>query len=425
VITGRYAWRSALKKGVLSGYSKALIDISRMTVASMLRSNGYHTGCVGKWHLGLNWTTTAEPEGYGAIGDTSAAFQGADEFSMPAGLEVDYRRPVKVGPADYGFDYSYIIPASLDMAPYVYVENNMPVSPADQYEPGRNEGAVFWRPGEAMAGFDFLEVLPHLTDKAVGFIDDHAAQKPGQPFFLYFPLPAPHWPWMPTEDVVGSSGAGKYGDFTHLVDRMVGRVMQAVERSGMAENTLFIFTSDNGAEWDASHIAEFGHYANHPDLRGKKRDIWEGGHRMPFIVRWPERVAAGSTSDQTICLTDLLATAADIIGEELPANGAEDSFSILPALLGVDDKPLREATVHHSVDGTFAIRQGDWKLIRGQGPGSNQWDGPEPGDPPGQLYNLADDIGETKNLYNERPEIVAQLSALLDSYLPERSRRDD
>ena len=414
VVTGRYAWRTPLKRGVLSGYSRALIEPERMTVGGMLREQGYHTAVVGKWHLGLDWTTLSEPASWDE-GDTSAAFQAASDFSKPEGLEIDFTAPVTNGPATLGFDYSYIIPASLDMAPYVYVENNACEKPATVHEPGRFDGPVFWRPGEAAEGFDFFDVLPNLTRHAVDYIE-RRAESPDQPFFLYFPLPAPHWPWVPTEEFIGRSGAGKYGDFVTQVDTHIGMVVEALKATGQFENTLFIVTSDNGAEWDPSHIEEFGHYANHASQRGKKRDAWEGGHRMPFIASWPARVAAGSTSDQTICLTDLMATAADIAGYELPADAAQDSVSILPALLGTDSGPLREATVHHSVDGTFAIRQGNWKYIDGQGPGSQQWDGPQPGDPPAQLYDIEADRHEDNNLFGEHPEVVEQLKAVLERY---------
>ena len=240
----------------------------------------------------------------------------------------------------------------------------------------------------------------------------------GRPFFLYFPLTAPHWPWLPTDDVKGKSGTGKYGDFVVEVDNMVGRVTEALERNGLTQNTLFILTSDNGAEWDPSHIEEFGHAANHPDLRGKKRDAWDGGHRIPFIARWPGTVAAGSTSEQTICLTDLSATAAAIAGVTLPNDSAEDSYNMVPALLGQASRPIREATVHHSADGMFAIRQGKWKLVDGQGPGSGNY-GPwkaKPGDPPGQLYDMSADISERANVYNEHLDVVAELKALLEEY---------
>ena len=414
VVTGRYAWRTALKRGVLSGYSRALIEPERMTVATMLRDHGYHTAVVGKWHLGLDWSTISEPESW-AEGDTSAAFQGAKDFSKPPGLEIDFTQPVTNGPATLGFDYSYIIPASLDMAPYVYVENDACEKPATVHEPGRFDGPVFWRPGEAAEGFDFFDVLPNLTRHAVDYIEGRAGNS-DQPFFLYFPLPAPHWPWVPTEEFVGRSGAGKYGDFVMQVDAQIGMLVDALARTGQFENTLFIVTSDNGAEWDPRHIEEFGHYANHSGQRGKKRDAWEGGHRMPFIASWPARVAPGSTSDQTICLTDLMATSAEIVGFELPAGAGEDSVSILPALLGEDSGPLREATVHHSVDGTFAIRQGKWKYIDGQGPGSNQWDGPKDGDPPAQLYDIEADRHEDRNLFEDHPEVVESLKAILQRY---------
>ena len=414
VVTGRYAWRTPLKRGVLSGYSRALIEPGRMTVAGMLRDHGYHTAVIGKWHLGVDWATLSEPESW-VEGDTSAAYQGPADFAKPPGLEIDFTKPVTNGPADVGFDYSYIIPASLDMAPYVYLENNACEKPATVHEPGRSDGPVFWRPGEAAEGFDFFEVLPNLTRHAVDYIERRSSQ-PGQPFFLYFPLPAPHWPWVPTEEWVGRSGAGKYGDFVMQVDAQVGVLVEALERTGQLENTLFVVTSDNGAEWDPSHIEEFGHFANHPGQRGKKRDAWEGGHRVPFIASWPARVEPGSASEQTICLTDLMATAAEIVGFDLPAGAGEDSVSFLPALLSEDTRPLREATVHHSVDGMFAIRQGKWKFIDGQGPGSNQWDGPAEGDPPGQLYDIEADRHEDSNLYLEHPRVVEEMSALLERY---------
>ena len=407
VLTGRYCWRSRLKRGVLSGYSPALIEPGRETVASVLKAAGYKTAVVGKWHLGLDWVTKSHPEGN--------EYLEAPDFGKPEGLEVDFSQPVGRGPRELGFDYSYIIPASLDMAPYVYLENGKATELADDTTEGIREGGVFWRAGEKGKSFDFLEVTPHLTDKVEEFLDGHAGS--AQPFFLYFPLPSPHTPWMPTPEVEGASGAGKYGDFTVLVDRMVGRVTDALDRNGFGQNTLFIVTSDNGSDWRPEHIAEFGHHSNHKMLRGRKRDAWEGGHRVPLIARWPAKVKAGSVSDETVTLTDLMATATDLAGTAVPEGAGEDSYSWAPILLGRDlEGSLREATVHHSMDGTFCIRQGEWKLIDGQGPGSNQWEGPKPGDPPGQLYNMAEDIGETNNLWNERPEVVKSLKALLEEY---------
>ena len=419
VLTGRYCWRTPLKKGVLSGYSRSLIEPDRLTVASLLKEHGYRTAVVGKWHLGLDWAAKTGEVAPAGVDDIEARARGGNPFGRPEGFEVDFTQPVKLGPRNYGFDYSYIFPASLDMAPYVYVEDNMPLAVADDRTEGMADGGTFWRAGEMMKGFDFPDVTPHLFDKAIGFINEQA-QNDGarQPFFLYFPLPSPHWPWLPTEDVRGASGAGKYGDFVVLIDSLVGAMTAVLEKHGMTSDTLFIFTSDNGAEWDPSHIEEFGHRANHPDLRGKKRDAWEGGHRIPFIARWPGTIAGGTTSDQTICLTDLTATAAEIAGADLPTNAAQDSYSILPALEGRVQGPIREAVVHHSSDGMFAIRKGKWKLIDGRGPGSRnygEWKG-GPDDPPAQLYDIASDIGETNNVYADHPEVVEMLGTLLERY---------
>jgi arylsulfatase A-like enzyme len=411
VLTGRYAWRTRLTSGVLSGYSPSLVEPGRLTVASILKEHGYHTAGVGKWHLGLNWAAKRRPA-------DNPLLESAN-FAKPEGLEVDFSKPVTGGPAALGFDYFYGIPASLDMAPYVYLENDRTTELADARTAGIRDGGVFWREGEKSPGFEFIDVLPHLTDKALGFIEEHVQNSPQQPFFLYFAPTGPHTPWMPTAEVEGRSGAGKYGDFVVLVDQMIGRVMDALDRHNLAENTLLIVTSDNGSDWKPEHIQQFGHYSNHEMLRGRKRDAWDGGHRVPFLARWPARVPAGVTSEETICLTDLTATAAAIIGQRLPPDAAEDSYSILPALLGeTRQEPLREATVLHSADGMFAIRQGPWKLIDGQGPGSANYGAwkPAPNDPPGQLYDMTADVSERENVYGRHPEVVARLKGLLDRY---------
>ncbi|NIA16101.1 MAG: sulfatase-like hydrolase/transferase [Nitrospiraceae bacterium] len=401
VLTGRYCWRSTLKSGVLSGYSPGLMDKARMTVASYLRQHGYKTACVGKWHLGLDWATT----------DGEPARDG----------NVDYARPVANGPTGVGFDYFFGIPASLDMTPYVYVENDTAVAAATGRIEGR-KGTAFYRGGPTAPGFKHVDVLPQLTRKAVDCIDRHAAEDPGKPLFLYFPLSAPHTPILPTKEFEGKSGIGPYGDFVCQVDWTVGQVMEALVRHGMAGNTLLIVTSDNGcspmAQFDRLH--RLGHYPSY-HFRGYKADIYEGGHRIPFIARWPGRITAGTECGQTICLTDLLATAAEIVGEPLPDNAGEDSVSILPALLGKANAPLREATVHHSINGSFSIRQGHWKLELC--PGSGGWSYPRPKEadkldlPPVQLYDLSVDIGETTNVQDKHPEVVARLTALLEKYV--------
>jgi len=271
-----------------------------------------------------------------------------------------------------------------------------------------------------------VEVLPKLTEKAVEYIDNHTGKSPDRPFFMYFALPAPHCPIAPADFVKGRSKAGGYGDFVVEVDWTVGQVTRALARNGLARNTLIIVTSDNGSPGRTkikrnpySIIEIYGHYPN-GDLRGIKADIWDGGHREPFIARWPGKVPAGTTSDQIICLTDLMATCAAIVGTELPDNAGEDSYNILPAMLGQKhNKPIREAIVHHSSMGMFSIRQGKWKLILGLGSGGfskPKTYKPKPGEPKGQLYNLEDDFAESRNLWSEQPQIVEQLTSLLEKY---------
>jgi arylsulfatase A-like enzyme len=261
-------------------------------------------------------------------------------------------------------------------------------------------------------------VLPVLARKASGIIRERSRTK-DRPFFLYFPLTGPHTPWVPAKQYRGRSGAGDYGDFVVQVDDVVGQVMQALEETGLAGNTLLILTSDNGAHWTPDDKRRFPHLAN-AHWRGMKADIWDAGHRIPFLARWPGRIRSGSVSAQLGCLTDLLATVADIAGIPLPENAGEDSFSLAPVLLGAKPRGApREAVVHHSVDGIFSIRKGDWKLALGLGSGGFSEPrkvAPGPGGPAGQLYNIAADPGETKNLYQQHPEVVSGLAALLEQY---------
>ncbi len=392
ILTGRYCWRSSLKKGVLWGYSPNLIEEGRLTVPALLRSQGYSTAGVGKWHLGLG---SMDP--------------------------VDYSKRWKPSPIDHGFDSYYGIPASLDMDPYVYIENDHAVAPPTSHTDGQTlPRGVFWRAGGMSPDFDFNKVLPHLTEKAIGVI-----RKQSKPFFLYFPLTAPHTPWLPTAGYQGKSKAGTYGDFVTQVDDSVGAVMKALEEAKLADNTLLIVTSDNGADWKIEDKAKFAHRAN-ADWRGEKADIWDAGHRVPFLARWPGRIAKGAVNNELGCLTDLMATLASVTGAKLPANAGEDSFDLLPAMLGQPHKPARDAIVHHSVLGMFGIRHGEWKLALGLGSGGFSppaTEEPVPNGPIGQLYNLARDPGEKDNLYLKHPEIVARLTALLDRYGKEgRSR---
>jgi len=398
IMTGRYCWRSELKKGVLQGYSPNLIERGRPTVASLLKGRGYATGAFGKWHLGL--------------GDRP---------------KTDYSQALHPCPTDHGFDTFYGIPASLDMPPYVWVENDRVVK-APSAETAGDVGfggsrGRFYRGGAIAPGFEVEDVLPTITGKAEQFLK---AQTAAKPFFLYLPLTAPHTPWAPLAAYKGRSKAALYGDFVTQVDESVGRVLKTLEETRLAGNTLVCFTSDNGAYWHQVNIDETGHRSN-AAWRGMKADIYEGGHRIPFIARWPGRITGGTQSAQLGCLTDLAATAAELSGQVLPREAAEDSFSLAPALLGSKAvTPVREAVVHHSAQGLFGIRKGPWKLALGRGSGG--FTKPvtievKPGEPAGELYNLGDDPGETRNLWAEKPAVVASLTDLLETYQREgRSR---
>lgn len=398
ILTGRYAWRTHLKQGVLWSWDTLLIEQGRMTVATLLKAHGYTTACIGKWHLGLGWQYAAD-----------------DPDS------VDFSKLLLTGPHTTGFDYSFIIPASLDIPPYVYLENGKSTSIALRYTESK-EKYGWWRKG--LTGDDFVheDVLPHLTGKVLNFL---RKQKSGKPFFLYFPMNAPHTPILPTREFQGKSGTNPYGDYVLEVDAMVGKVMKVLDSLGFRNNTLLIVTSDNGCspQADFSVLSEFGHYPGYI-YRGAKADIWEGGHRIPFIARWPGIIQAKSSCDETICLTDLLATCAAIIGDTLPVNAGEDSFNMLPLFRGETlTKPFRAATVHHSINGSFSLRQGKWKLE--MCPGSGGWSHPTPEEareqklPTVQLYNIAADPGEQNNVAGDYPEIVNQMITILTSYILE------
>ena len=396
ILTGRYSWRSWLKKSVTDGYDKPLIEPGRMTVASLLREQGYATACIGKWHLGWTW-----PHGG----------KGADG--------IDYTKPIADGPTSVGFDYFFGISASLDMPPYVYIENELATVLPDRIIPA-SEGKAFWRKGPIAPDFRHEDVLPAFTRRALDWITRSARQE--QPFFLYFPLPAPHTPILPGAEFRGRSGTNAYGDFCLQVDDVVGQVSALLDKLNLAKDTILVFTSDNGCSpmADFAELAAVGHNPSHI-FRGHKADIYEGGHRIPLLIRWPARIPAGSQTDETVCLGDLLATCADILELALPDNAGEDSVSNLPLWTGTSGgQPVREATVHHSIDGSFSIRKGKWKLE--MCPGSGGWSDPRPGAdssglPPIQLYDLSSDLGERRNVYASHPEIVSGLKTLLTRYV--------
>jgi len=392
VVTGRYCWRTYLKRGVLNGYGKPLIQKGRVTVADYLKEGGYNTAVVGKWHLGL-----------GFVGEEG---------------DFDFSKPLTDTPVDHGFDYSYVIPASLDFPPYVYIEgHDITEFPSVMQE--KSFFPDFWRAGERSPGFIFEEALDHLTTKACDYI---GSQKDAEkPFFLYFPLTAPHKPATPHPRFRGKSGLGPYGDFIMQVDWTVGEVMKAIDDAGLREDTIVFYTSDNGSYMyrrdpsQPDHVAEPTDQGFHPDnhtanhvYRGTKADVWEAGHRVPFFVRWPGKIAAGSKSETTITHTDFFATAAEVAGLDAPkGDTAPDSFSIVPLFSGKEWN--RAPVINHSANGMFAIREGKWKLVLGNGSGGRQTPKGKAFEKPYELFDLQEDISETTNVIDQHPELASKL----------------
>lgn len=414
LLTGRYAWRSRLRAGVIGPWGKPLIAPQRSTVAGFLRDHGYTTAAIGKWHLGLTWPTT----------DGKPAASGADALS-----NVDFTKIVGDAPTTRGFDYYFGVDVP-NYPPYCYLENDRTLGIPSTPDAGEPEGYNIR--GPMLPGWKLVDILPELTRRAVGYIERTTAAGK-QPFFLYLPLTSPHYPVVPAPEFRGKTTVGDYGDFVHQTDWCVGQVMAALEKAGVADDTLVIFTSDNGPETAAEvnpgaydRIKQYGHHSI-DGLRGAKRDLWEAGHRVPFVVRWPRRIPSPGVSDVPICHVDFFATAAEIVGGKIPDNAAEDSVSILSALNVAaktarrDDRPI----VHQGANGHLAIRRGDWVLIAAK---SGQENGPAAGEPqwlkdergytahnlPGELYNLRDDRIQKNNLYAEKPELVRELTELLE-----------
>jgi arylsulfatase A len=427
VLTGQYCWRTVRKRGVGGGFSLPLIDSSRMTVASLLKQNGYATAAVGKWHVGLEWQLKdTVPEASKKSQDQrlehriSTSTDGAGNAFDPELWEdsgvIDYHKPILGGPTSKGFDYFFGIAGSLDMPPYCFIENDRTVGIPDveksPYNPQQKKGYM-------TSGWRDDEVDINFAKKAVDFIDSHCESQPDMPFFLYVTPSAPHRPCVAPDFLKSKSQAGPRGDMVMVVDWVVGQILDTLDRHNLADDTLVIVTSDNGARPADVDGDTYGHKSC-GDLRGYKADIWDGGHREPFIARWPKAIKAGMVSNETVCLIDFTATCAAIVGANLPDHAAEDSFNLLPALIAQQPKkPIREALVHHSVDGMFSVRRGNWKLILGQGSGGFSEPSrvvPGPGEPLGQLYDMDNDIAETTNLWNKHPDIVASLTAILQRY---------
>ncbi|MCP5533726.1 MAG: arylsulfatase [Akkermansiaceae bacterium] len=405
LLTGRYNWRSPLKNGVLGGTSPCLITHGETILPKMLETPGYRSMVVGKWHLGLGWSKLAEP---------AKAESGP---TKGAGWQIDFTRRVTGGPCDLGFDEDFLFPASLDMAPYVYLRDDKVIelpTITNHFHPNRH--------GPAVKGMEPEQCLGDFAREARAFIGREARNS--DPFFLYLPLTSPHTPISPSKEWQGKSSIGKYGDFLMETDWVVGEVLAELDKNGVSENTLLIFTSDNGCSPAAGipNLEKKGHFPC-GKLRGHKADIYEGGHRVPFLVRWPERVDAGTTSDRTLCQTDIFATVADATGAKPVESTAPDSFSFLPTLEGETQEP-RPATIHHSINGSFAIRKGRWKLCLC--PGSGGWSEPVPDKawkdgalPRVQLFDLTEDPGETNNIQDKHPakvkELVEELAHIINN----------
>ncbi len=409
ILTGRYHWRQL--RDIVHSFGPPVFDTGRLTLPAMLRENGYYTGCIGKWHLGWQWNFKNPPSGKTAAGKS---YYKAEDF--------DWGLPIKGGPLSQGFDY-YFGDDVPNFPPYTFIENEKVLDvPVEDFISTETmaEGKVECRPGPGVKNWVLEKVMPTITEKAVTWI---ASQKGNQhPFFLYFALTAPHAPIVPGPAFKGKSGVGGYGDFVVQSDWSAGEILRALDKNGFTDNTIVIFTSDNGPEYFAyDRDRNTGHKSSGP-LRGIKRDLWEGGHRVPFIVRWPKVIQPGRVSSQMVSQVDLMATFADLLGYQLPAGAAEDSYSMRSLLEDRQEGSYgRQTLIHHTFQDYFAIRKEDWVLIA-SGPGTRRQ--PEPdwyrekyGYPlpsgEGELYNLETDPGEKNNLYHQNPEMVLQLSAEL------------
>jgi arylsulfatase A-like enzyme len=397
VLTGRYAWRTTLKRGVLNGYGPPLIAEDRLTFASLLRAHGYQTAMIGKWHLGMELPVLPKEQGSKA-------------------KAIDWAQPIGRTPTSNGFDSFWGHGASLDFPPYVYIENDRYTSQMVSHKTKEDLGIdSTFRPGPIADNFDPFTTMDEFCDRSARYIRSWDGE---QPFALYVPLTSPHTPILPSNEWKGKSGIGDYADFVMQTDAGVGRILQALDERGIADNTLVIFTSDNGCSKtaDFSNLTQHGHKPGYI-FRGSKSDIWEGGHRVPHLVRWPAQIEAGSTSDRLTVLGDIVATLADIVGAELPDTAAEDSRSFLPALLGEQDCLQRTRSNYQSLsEWHLCDPHQEWKLAFSAGSGG--WSAPKDeaaikqGLPKFQLYNMSDDPGETTNLYDSHPEVVQQLTLL-------------
>jgi arylsulfatase A-like enzyme len=417
ILTGRMAFRTGNRSVFTGAGGPGIIEKERLTLPQMLREKGYSTALFGKWHVGLTFL--------------DASGKPINDNRPDAIQRIDFTRPIPDAPIHRGFDrfFGTACCPTTDWL-YAFIDGDRvpvpPTGPLDKSGIPKNPYTEDCRPGRIAPDFDMEEIDMIFLKKSLQFLDEHAAKSPAKPFFLFHSAQAVHLPSLPGKDFQGKTKAGPHGDFIAQFDHIVGALLAKLDELGLAENTLVMLSSDNGPEVPTvvNMRKDHGHDGARP-WRGVKRDQWEGGHRVPFITRWPAKIAPAKRSDQTACLTDLMATCAAITGAKLPDDAAEDSVDLLPVLLGKDGgKPVRDYTLHQTWTFDLAIRQGDWKYLDHQGSGGNRYDQRSPlapfilpddaPDAPGQLYNLANDPGETKNLYLRHPEIVKKLKALLE-----------
>ncbi|BDD07374.1 arylsulfatase (plasmid) [Aureibacter tunicatorum] len=404
LLTGRYSWRTSKKRGVLGGLSYPMLAEGRKTVASLLQENGYETAMIGKWHLGAQWGVKDQFEK--DVADRNMKL--GDRFNIE---EIDFSKEVKGGPEEHGFDYAYWHVGSLDMPPYCFIEDKIVSDQEFEYFEGVE--TMFARKGLKSKSFDFQQVMPDLTKRASNYISEKA--KTGKPFFLYLPLTAPHTPYVPTDDKIGRTEAGIYGDFVLDVDEVVDRVLAVLKEQGIDENTMIVLSSDNGAQKhrgkNKPNIIELhGHYTN-AGLYGEKRDVYEGGHRVPYVVRWPKMIKEPRVYEHMIGQMDLMATCAEMLNVDLTDDMGEDSFSYWNVLKdSAFTQPVRDNLINHSAKGQFALRQGNWKYIDGQGSGG--WTSNDT--PDQQLYNLHEDLYEQEELSEKYPDRMNSMKQELE-----------
>ena len=407
LLTGRYHWRKF--HGIVNAFGNSVFSHERLTLPEMLREKGYTTGAIGKWHLGWDWDALRKP-------GTPKKSKRFEDF--------DWSKPIPDGPLAHGFDY-YFGDTVINFPPYGWIENDRMVkAPDTMLDTSKwkrvKEGHWGCRPGPMCTDWDPYENIPATTRKGVEFITEHAAGD--QPFFLYFAYPSPHVPIIPNDRFDGTSGTGPYGDFVVETDDSVGHLLAALESTGVADRTIVIFTADNGPERYAyPRDDKFGHWSSHP-LRGLKRDIYDGGHRVPYIVRWPGKVSAGKTSGELVSQIDIMATLASVVSYDLPDTAAEDSHDLHSLWTGSTQTSPRETHIHNTKAKTFAIRHGDWTLIQAKSryhsDGYKKWeekrDYPKDDRNAAELFNMSNDLAQRSNLIDQHPEKAQQLAEILE-----------